>query len=275
MNKLNKERNEIVSYYDNLLKKSQKDEETSFDDGKGIPSELIVDTSSIPTGTTEPVSPVEVKVTEEVKSDIEKPSVEQQAKDSKEGNLVTFTYKSEAEVPEAFKDRISSSGENKVGLFGKKEKVVRVTVPKSLAEYELNKSKVTPTEVKVTEEVKDLSKSSEAELEKRLLEIEDSASDTPERAEANKIDKELEKREWRKVFDSPLDKVTEVADELIKKNEEQPSGFGSYIESWDARSLKLIANKYSKENVKKLTDSEIIKDYKDAMFGNQTSWYSD
>ena len=134
---------------------------------------------------------------------------------------------------------------------------------------------VKPTEVKVTEEVKDLSKSSEVELEKRLLEIEDSKSGTPERDEFNNIDKELEKREWRKVFDSPLDKVTEVADELIKKNEEQPSGFGSYIESWDARSLKLIANKYSKENVKKLTDSEIIKDYKDAMFGNPTSFYSD
>ena len=132
-----------------------------------------------------------------------------------------------------------------------------------------------PVEVEVTEEVKDLSKFSETELEKRLFEIEDSASDTPERAEANKIDKELEKREWRKVFDSPLDKVAEVADELIKKNQEQPNGFGSYIQSWDARSLKLIADKYSKENVKKLTDSEIIKDYKDAMFGNPTSWYSD
>ena len=76
----------------------------------------------------------------------------------------------------------------------------------------------TPTEVKVTEEVKDLSKSSEVELEKRLLEIEGSKSGTPERDEFNNIDKELEKREWRKVFDSPLDKVSEVADELIKKD---------------------------------------------------------
>jgi hypothetical protein len=132
-----------------------------------------------------------------------------------------------------------------------------------------------PAEVEATEEVKDLSKFSEAELEKRQLEIEGSKSGTPENKEFNDIDKELEKREWRKVFDSPLDKVAEVADELIKKNQEQPNGFGSYIQSWDARSLKLIADKYSKENVKKLTDSEIIKDYKDAMFGNPTSWYSD
>ena len=167
-------------------------------------------------------------------------------------------------------------------LMGKMKDALGVTDKTSLEELNKITSKMkdaevetTPTEVKVTEEFKDLSKSSEVELEKRLLEIEDSKSGTPERDEFNNIDKELEKREWRKVFDSPLDKVTEVADELIKKNEEQPSGFGSYIESWDARSLKLIANKYSKENVKKLTDSEIIKDYKDAMFGDPTSFYSD
>lgn len=167
-------------------------------------------------------------------------------------------------------------------LMGKMKDALGVSDKTSLQELNKITSKMkeaeveaTPTEVKVTEEVKDLSKFSEAELEKRLLEIEDSASDTPERAEANKIDKELEKREWRKVFDSPLDKVAEVADELIKKNEEQPNGFSSYIESWDARRLKLIADKYSKENVKNLTDSEIIKDYKDTMFGNPTSWYSD
>jgi hypothetical protein len=134
---------------------------------------------------------------------------------------------------------------------------------------------VAPTEVKVTEEVKDLSKFTESELEKRQLEIEGSKSGTPENKEFNDIDKELEKREWRSVFDAPLDRVNEVVDNLIKKDKEQPSGFGSYIERSDARVLKSITNKYSKENVKDLTDSEIIKDYKDAMFGNPTSSYSD
>jgi hypothetical protein len=125
------------------------------------------------------------------------------------------------------------------------------------------------------QQAKDLSKFSEAELEKRQLEIEGSKSGTPENKEFNDIDKELEKREWRSVFDAPLDKVNEVIDNLIKKDKEQPSGFGSYIERSDARVLKSITNKYSKENVKDLTDSEIIKDYKDAMFGNPTSSYSD
>tara|TARA_R110002126_G_scaffold97706_2_gene227467 strand:+ start:7337 stop:11026 length:3690 start_codon:yes stop_codon:yes gene_type:complete len=58
LNKLNKERDEIVSYYDNLSKESQKDEETSFDDGKVPIEEEII---------TEEVTPTEVKVTEEVK----------------------------------------------------------------------------------------------------------------------------------------------------------------------------------------------------------------
>ena len=66
LNELNKEKNEIISYYDDLSKKSQKDEETSFDDGRIAPTEEII---------TEEVTPTEVKVTEDIeakKDDIEK-----------------------------------------------------------------------------------------------------------------------------------------------------------------------------------------------------------
>lgn len=78
----------------------------------------------------------------------EKPSDEQQLRDIQNGDVVTFTYNSEAEVPEVFKDKISSKGETN----GKP--IVRVTVPKSLAEYELSKSNtqsgIKPTESKET-----------------------------------------------------------------------------------------------------------------------------
>lgn len=47
LNKLNKEKNEIISFYDNISNKTQEDEEIPFDDGKDIPSELIVDVESI------------------------------------------------------------------------------------------------------------------------------------------------------------------------------------------------------------------------------------
>ena len=215
------------------------------------------------------VFPTEVKVSEGIeskKADIEKRRQEELSKLFNNG--VLFTDDSGKIIRTLAGDEVDAKYDAELSALETGKPEVKPTEIKVTEE-------VKPTEVKVTEEVKDLSKSSEVELEKRLLEIEDSKSGTPERDEFNNIDKELEKREWRKVFDSPLDKVTEVADELIKKNEEQPSGFGSYIESWDAKSLKLIANKYSKENVKKLTDSEIIKDYKDAMFGNPTSFYSD
>jgi hypothetical protein len=284
--------------------------------GKGIPSELIVDVSSIPKETTEPVK---LPITEEIpeitvegtrngyeviagneansigdirqeaaerRNNGEKFFVKETEKDGKKiFTLVDTTVFDEFGTP-GFKSASVTVPENarlsSEALMSKMKDALGVTDKTSLQELDKITSKMmeteveaTPTEVKVTEEVKDLSKSSEVELEKRLLEIEGSKSGTPERDEFNNIDKELEKREWRKVFDSPLDKVSEVADELIKKDKEQQNGFGSYIEQWDARSLKLIANKYSKENVKKLTDSEIIKDYKDAMFGNPTSWYSD
>ena len=63
------------------------------------------------------------------------PSQEQQLKDIQNGDTVTFTYKTESEVPDVFKDKISSKGE----VNG--EPVIRVTVAKSLADYELAKQK--------------------------------------------------------------------------------------------------------------------------------------
>lgn len=50
LNKLNKEKNEIISYYDDLSKKSQKDEETSFDDGKVPTEEEIMTEEAAPIG---------------------------------------------------------------------------------------------------------------------------------------------------------------------------------------------------------------------------------
>lgn len=61
------------------------------------------------------------------------PTVEELAKEAAEGDLVTFVYNSKSEVPDVFKDKISSEGE----VNGKT--VIRVTVPKSLAEKELSK----------------------------------------------------------------------------------------------------------------------------------------
>jgi hypothetical protein len=92
-----------------------------------------------------------------IETKIEEPTQEQIQDDIKNKRLATFTYKSEADVPDVFKNNITSRGENKIGLFGKKEPFVRVTVPQSVADYELAKAKQTTetpqAEVKV-EEVK-------------------------------------------------------------------------------------------------------------------------
>jgi hypothetical protein len=68
------------------------------------------------------------------------PTAEQQLKDVQDGNTVTFEYANESEVPEVFKDKISSSGENNGKPF------VRVTVAKSLADFQLNKA-TTPSPI--------------------------------------------------------------------------------------------------------------------------------
>lgn len=66
---------------------------------------------------------------------VRKPSQKRIQKDIDNGNLVSFTYADESEVPEAFKDKVTSTGETN-GI-----KFVRVTVPKSVADYELSKIK--------------------------------------------------------------------------------------------------------------------------------------
>jgi hypothetical protein len=101
-------------------------------------------------------------------TEVKEPTQEQLTKDYKERNLVTFTYGSEAEVPDVFKDKISSRGENTL-KNGEKENFVRVTIPKSLADYELSKlekgtEKPIATETSVTEEVKPTAEKTETKI---------------------------------------------------------------------------------------------------------------
>jgi hypothetical protein len=77
------------------------------------------------------------QVTEGVEANAVKPTEEQILQDFKDKNFVTFTYNNESEVPEQFKDKISSKGETNGKTF------VNVTLPKSVADYELAKSNQT------------------------------------------------------------------------------------------------------------------------------------
>lgn len=83
---------------------------------------------------THPVAETQVIVKEPTKKQIQD--------DIKNKRFASFTYKSEEEVPEAFKDKISSTGENTLP-DGTIEKIVRVTVPQSIADYELAKANQT------------------------------------------------------------------------------------------------------------------------------------
>ena len=114
---------------------------------------------------------------------------------------------------------------------------------------------------------------SDADIEKRMTEIEGAKIGTPELAEFNALEKEMEKRERATVFNVPLEKVNDAVDALMKKEKEQPNGYGSFIEKRDARETKEVADKYL--NAKELTDAELRKDFKDAVMGNPDTWYAD
>ena len=152
------ERDRIKSDNQNLLQQKQNTDEAYH---AGIDEEIKANEEIIKKIDSEvykiskaPASPdVEVELTEEIKPTevkvtIEEPTQEQIQDDIKNNRLATFTYKSEQEVPDVFKNNITSRGENQIGRFGKKEPYVRVTVPQSVADYELSKTQ----EVKPTEE---------------------------------------------------------------------------------------------------------------------------
>lgn len=78
-------------------------------------------------------------------TELKEPTQEQIMQDVNSGKFATFTYGSDSEVPEIFKDKISSRGTTN----GKEE--IRVTVPQSVADYHLAKEAAkqqTPSTVK-------------------------------------------------------------------------------------------------------------------------------
>lgn len=87
----------------------------------------------------------EAEETEKPSKKVRKPSKKTIQRDIDNGNLVSFTYEDESQVPEPFKDNITSTGETNGVKF------VRVTVPKSVADYELSKIKE-PTDVTLVTE---------------------------------------------------------------------------------------------------------------------------
>jgi hypothetical protein len=129
----------------------------------------------------------EETITTEKPKEIKEPSVEQQFKDINEGNVVTFEYKNENEVPEIFKDKISSKGENNGEPF------VKVTMAKSLADFHLQEkptqettpevqptvtekpTEVTPTEKpeEVVAEAKPVKEQWEIDYERRKAKVDE------------------------------------------------------------------------------------------------------
>lgn len=122
----------------------------------------------------------------------------------------------------------------------------------------------------LTEKKADFSKMTDAEIEKRMMDLEDSKTYGKE---FDDLEKEMEKRERNTVFSVPLDKVSDAVDALMKKDKEQPNGYGSFIERRDASETKDVAEKYL--NPKEISDAELKKDFKDAVLGRPETWYAD
>jgi hypothetical protein len=167
--------------------------------------------------TTEPTS------TEGVEANVVEPTEEQILQDFKDKNFVTFTYNNESEVPEQFKDKISSKGETNGKTF------VNVTLPKSVADYELAKSQQTPALRDVESTAKALMGTSEnnsrskkvAELQNNYILGDSGFENLPSSDEYNKKvseiywDKNLSNEEKEIKYDEEYEKLNKVRSEYI------------------------------------------------------------
>lgn len=120
----------------------------------------------------------------------------------------------------------------------------------------------------------EIAKQSDADIENRMTELEDSPTFSKERHEYNTLEKEMEKREKDSVFKVPLDKASDAIDALMKKEKEMPNGYGAFLERRDARESKDVIERYTTDR-DKLSDSDIKSDFKEALLGNPDTWYAD
>lgn len=88
-----------------------------------------------------------------------------------------------------------------------------------------------------------------------------------------KTEKELEKEERESVFNVPLSEASKAIDELNRIEKEKPNGYGSFMEPKDGRESKVVIDKYN--NASELSDGELSKDFREALFGNPLTWYAD
>lgn len=119
-----------------------------------------------PTVTEGVVETADVIVPKETEVEIQSPNDEQKLKDIQEGNVVTFVYNKESDIPLELKEKVSSFGD----VNGKKE--YKVTLPKSEADYLFNKTVAPVTEQITTTEtpVAEPAQSEQSDIERRTQE---------------------------------------------------------------------------------------------------------
>ncbi len=117
-------------------------------------------------------------------------------------------------------------------------------------------------------------------METRMQELEAQMANETDRdkkqilySEFNDLEKKTEKIEWDSVFSKPLDQVGQAVDDLMKKEEDMPNGYGAFMDRSDARQTKAVAKKYSDPD--NVSDDQIKEDFKDAMLGSPSTWYAD
>lgn len=194
-----------------------------------------------------------------------------------------MTFEQQQEIATNKTEPARAEGSSKVDVAKENQRVEKVAEAQRKIDEEIAAEEAAPAEEVAPEvegEAKSIKDRSDADIEKRMSEIEEKHNGIPselknkaDSQEYNTLEKEMEERERSTIFDIPLAKVKDAVNALLKKEKEKPNGYGSFIESRDARETKEVADRYL--NAKNLTDKELKKDFKDALFGKPTTWYAD
>ena len=181
-----------------------------------------------------------------------------------------YTIKSDKEITDdtySLYDRLGADKNNEKLVYSDGRIGLRKSVEQSLKE--------TPKAEAGSVGVVDVKSKSDADIENRLTEIQDKGNKSTEAEdrEFDALEKEMQKRERAMVFNVPLSEAKAGIDALMKKEKEMPNGWGSFIERRDASESKSVIDDYS--NPKDISDTQLKKDFKDAVLGNPDTWYAD
>ena len=114
----------------------------------------------------------------------------------------------------------------------------------------------------------------DSQIEETMISLDEKESMTDqERSRYNALEVEAENRERSLFFNTPLEEVSNLVDDLISKQDDPDSFYSAFMDKSDGAEVKKVVDKYL--NKEDMSTEQVKGDFKKALFGNPDKSYAD